>query len=231
MQLKLATVFALFLITLNNQASEFKLKIGTQIPLQYNLGAEFNANKYIGVSGNFGVLTKPYDKAILGILKAFGTEEVYIEIIQSAFALGLVGDFGFTIHCNKKNYFRLFGQYVALSADDTPVDLIETYYNINLDGNRFNRNNEINLSMKSNLLQAGLTYGHSFALPNPRMKIDLELSVSKNISANTELFLNQNYLLNASTLINSDLEKMYFDYAYIPSINIYFTYILKQHKK
>lgn len=207
-------------------ASEFKLLIGTQIPLQYHIGANYDFNKRIGLTANFGILTQPYDKAILEVLGAFGTDEVYLNMIQNAFNRGYISDLGVQFYINRKNYLRIFGQYVSLSASDAPKDLLESYYGISFGSGLLAGNNAVNVEMKSSLVQLGLLYGHSFAFKGNNWKINLELGASKNISSNTELYMDSKVLNQASALINGDLSEIYFDYAYIPTLNLALVYTL-----
>ena len=77
------------------------ISLGTQIPLKYDLGFEYKFLPKFSSNLNFGILTKPYDAAILGIIQAFGLEEGYINMIGNAFKLGLVTDLGFRFHHKK----------------------------------------------------------------------------------------------------------------------------------
>jgi hypothetical protein len=198
------------------------ISLGTQIPLKYDLGFEFKFLPKFSSNLNFGILTKPYDAAILGIIQAFGLEEGYINMIGNAFKLGLVTDLGFRFH-HKKNYFGIFGQHIYMFAQDTPNELVESFLDIDLDfykktkiGSKF----DLDLTLQSVLYQVGILYGRRFELKNPKFEIRTEFAVSKNVYSKSKLFIEDKERTELSALIDAELKPIYMDYTYIPSINV-----------
>jgi hypothetical protein len=209
---------------------EHRFKIGTQIPFQYNIGYE---NRFTGrFSANLqaGILTKPYDQAIINIMSKLGVGDVYIRVLESAFKFGFVGDLSGRYHFGK-NYTGIYGQFIRLSGQDTPSGLVESAFKVNLSNYPRKRNQPIpaageNLFIQSSLVQLGILYGRRFLFKDPQWEIHAEFSISKNISSQTKVTSETREVVNLQTLINNELVSLYKDYAYIPSLNVYLVYKL-----
>lgn len=231
--MKKITFLTLILLGLNLSAkAQLRVLAGTQIPVQYNVGLDYQFAKRWAVNAHIGVLTKPYDQIILNIIEGFGTDEVYIRMIENAFQFGVVTDIGLRFHLNKKNYLGIYGQYIALSAQDTPQEVIESFFGVNLTtfpriGGLRNINNNIDLLLKSNLLQLGLTYGRVIPLTS-RLDLRLEFDISANIGSSSTLSSNTRNLTNLSTTVDNELSTFYRNYAFVPGITIHFAYLLSK---
>jgi hypothetical protein len=203
-------------------AQKTNLQIGSQIPLNYSLGVEHEFGPKFSAAIHFGILTQPYDKAIMGILKSFGTDESLVNTIGDAFNIGYIvqTSLKFNFH---KSYIGLVPSYYYLRANDAPADAIESYYGITLP---FGIGSKKTYTIKSNLYNIGLLYGHRFTLKNPHMEIRLELEVVKTAASSSSLWNDSEKLDKISEKVDNKLNGYYMTYGYLPSLNIYWVYKL-----
>lgn len=214
------------------EAQTLTICAGTQAPLKYDAGLDFKFAKRFSVSAGAGVLTRPYDKAILNIIEAFGLEEGYVNMISNAFSYGMVYDGGIRFHY-RKNYFGVYAQYINLAAQDAPQDLVESYLGIDLSPYRKPKpfvTKNIEVALESNLLQLGVLYGRRFVFKNPKFEIRTELGISKNITSQSYFYIDGSKSESLSEVTNEELKPIYMDYAYIPTINLYLVYNLWSKK-
>lgn len=78
-------VLFIFFFTNTAFAQKSSIQLGTQIPLLYSIGYEFDIGNRISLNTQIRILTKPYDVAILEILKLSGSEESLVNTIGEAF--------------------------------------------------------------------------------------------------------------------------------------------------
>lgn len=211
-------------------AQGFAVTLGTQVPLQYNIGLEYEFSKRITGSLSLGVLTKPYDKIILQAMNALGTDEALTNTIGTAFSYGLIVQPGVHWHFSKKYYAGIYGQYMYLQANDAPKDLIESYYGVTLTAPKAPRNQppESDLIVSSNLYNAGLLIGRRFFFKNPRLQARIEVALAKTLYSYSSVSSTNYYLSNLSSEVNTELSYYYWNYGYIPTLNIYLSF--KLHK-
>jgi len=192
------------------------LQIGTQIPLIYSVGYEYKTNGKFAFNVQTGILTKPFDKAILSILKMFGTDEAIVSTIGDAFNYGFVVQPAVKYIFNKYYAGISFSNY-TLVAKETPKDAIQNYYGVTLPPRR----QSLPLSLKSNLSNVGVSFGRRFSFENSRIILLTEISLSKTFYSGSKLMTDSKDLTNLSTLINKELNSYYIDYGYLPSINLF----------
>lgn len=201
------------------QKSGFQL--GTQIPLMYSIGYEFDINNKFSFNTQVGILTRPYDVAILEILKLTGTEEPLVNTIGEAFSFGFI--FQPTVkYCFKRYYIGAYYSYYSLNARETPTDAIENYYNIYLPDRINNRTNEF--SLNSRLHNIGLLFGRKIELKNPNFELRLELAFAKTIKSKSKFSSESGDISTISSLIDDELNSYYINYGYLPSFNIFLSF-------
>jgi len=219
-------VLMLFALMQKAQSQELNLNAGTQFPLQYTAGMELKFHEKWAMQGHAGVLTQPYDQLILGLLERLGTDEFYINITEQAFQFGLVGEAGFSYFFNARNYIGVFGQYIDLTGADAPLDLIRSQYSASVPltmlAEMLTSNNE--LQLQSSLLQAGVSYGRIFPLSSPHFSLRTEIALSKHLTSSSTVSFEGATLTRLSETIDQDLGAAYKKYAYIPTLNLYFTW-------
>lgn len=223
--IKSLTTFLFLGIVISLQAQRQIISIGTHIPLNYSVGYEyFNAKENFSGSIQTGILTKPYDKAILDIIKMFGTDEAIASTIGESFSHGFVFQPTMKYHFTK---FYIGGTYsfYSLKAKDTLADAIEAYYSIPLNLRFVDRNN---LILKSQIHNVGVLIGKEFKFKkNDSLSFITEFMFQKSFYSKSWLDMDSNYdfkLINQS--INDELSAIYLAYNYLPSINIILAYQL-----
>jgi len=229
------SLLIIFFLINKSFAQKNYILLGSDVPLQYALGYEYKPIKWLGIQAKVGVLTKPYNQAILGIMSLFGTDDKIVKIIDGAFNMGTLGTLTLNFHA-KKWYYGLQVQYISLSASDVPDHLVANYfgYNFNPVGvlNVALPTPKVSITMQSNLLQAGACIGRRVTIA-PWAEARFELAFAKNIwnksSVNTSNINQTIFGLQHSSqylegAINNKLNKTYTQYAYTPSINIYWVF-------
>lgn len=219
------TICTLLFSTTQLFSQRAHLQIGTQIPLNYSVGFEYQiiSNRLAG-NMQVGILTSPYDAAILEILKAFGTDEALTNTIGNAFSTGIIAQPSVK-YCWKKNYIGLNYSYYGLKALEAPVEAIETYYDTDIPERNTNKKE---FTLKSNLSNAGLFYGRKFTFKEyPKLGLNLELALQKTFSSNSKLEgFSRREPERLNTLISDELNTVYLAYGYLPSVNIFFVYTI-----
>ena len=232
--------FAVFILlfTINTvlYGQQHHVIIGSDIPLQYAVGYEYKPVRWLGIQTKAGLLLAPYDQAILGIMELLGVEQGIIKMINESFNFGSIAQLGVNFHA-KKWYYTIHAQFISLNASDVPSNLIENYYGYNLRPIDFANSMSLSrrgveITMKSNLLQAGVGFGRKIAL-NKWAELRLELMAGKNVWSNTNINVNNvkgtvyGLLFDEEDLKNeleNDLEETFKKHAYTPSVNAYLTF-------
>jgi hypothetical protein len=223
-------ILSLFVLLLSpfirSQGSE--LAIGNQIPLIYTIGYEHKLKQPFSLNMQVGLLTKPYDKAILSTLKLFGTDEAIINTIGDAFTYGLCLQPTFKYHY-KKNYFGVYYSYYNLNAKDAPIQAIESYYGFSIP-TRTSRTERI-FNLVSNLHNAGVMYGRRIAFKNLKLELRLEFAIAKTFASTSFLYGSSGFSNpTLNSLIDQKLGTYYLQYGYLPSFNVFFVYKFNAEK-
>lgn len=213
--------FFLFLVFLFAQtfAQKTQLQIGTQIPLNYAFGIEHSfAEDKFSANLQVGYLTKPYDIAILEILKLLGTEEAIVNTIGDAAMYGVVFQPTFKYHF-RTFYTGLTYSLYTLKAKEVPSEAIENYYGTSIP----NRRDRI-LNLQSNIHNIGLLIGKQFPFgENRNSGLKVEFSIQKSFTSSSKLYANgNNDFTRLNTQISDELNQYYVDYGYLPSINVFY---------
>jgi hypothetical protein len=219
----------LLLVLINSAviAQKHSLKLGTDIPLQYAIGYDFQVSQKVSVGAKFGLITTPYDEILLGLFELFGANERVIEVIRNGFDKGLVFELGGNYHLKGNHLVGLSGQYVDLRASEARADAIETLLNISfssLHGPLKNIVPDDIIYLKSSLYQLVFRYGWEKQLKNPRFKIRPEVSLSINLGSNTNIRSDLYDVSEVEDDVNKSLKEFYHRNAYIPTFGLYFVY-------
>ncbi len=200
------------------------IKAGSEIPLQYAIQYEMRTGNSFSVNAQFGVLTDPYNDAIIFTLESFGVDDKTIRLIENAFQFGLIIDVGVNYHFGK-NYMGVYGQWINLTAADTPFELVENYLGISFPIPPFIPDFVPEVSLQSELFQLGLLYGRRFSFKNhPAIEIHTEFAVSKNLGSRSKLSSENVEVDFVNDQVDKELDAIFSDYAYIPTLNIFFVY-------
>lgn len=203
-------------------AAQQRIKALAEIPVQFGVGYEGNVSKRFSISVQGGVLTNPNSDLIINVLEKFGTDPDIILIIEDVFKFGLVGEVGVNYNFGK-NYVGVFSQFINLRGKGTTPDPIEEYFDTTFPLFPGNPDN-IDLKMRSSLLQGGVLYGRRFPLKNEHFEIDLEFGFSANLWSKSTLSSERRDLTEISERLDEELDYYYSRYAFVPSLSVIFVY-------
>jgi len=215
-------VFTLLLIPLLGNAQKNRVKVLAEVPVQFGVGYEGHVSKNFSISVQSGVLTDPNSDLIINVLEKFGTDPEIILIIEDVFKFGLVGEIGVNYNFGK-NYVGAFSQFINLRGKGTTPDPIENYFDTTLP--LFPGSSEdIDLKMRSSLVQGGVLYGRRFPLKNEHFEIDTEFGFSANLWSKSKLSSERRDLSEISNRLDEELDYYYSKYAFVPSLTVIFVY-------
>ena len=228
-------------LSIEGQAQFLRAKIGTDIPMQYLIGLNYQQGKIISGDLSVGYVGTPYNGDLYRVINVPTEHQARKEFLMETtddgwvFGIGANANFG-------KWYAGLFGQHITLNASATyeylltsdlytnelsqdEKDLISFFVNsgaaedINLLGTSFNLSDE--MKVKTQIFQAGLKIGRRFFFKNPRWEIRTELAFSKNIYSKTnstydealfnDVISTYNALKENPALLENPLVKDYLD--------------------
>lgn len=217
---RFSILIVLLFLTILIKAQKNKLWVGTQIPLCYQLGYEHKLSNQLGIDFRIGIITKPYDKAIISILEVFDFDELLLKTAGDAFQVGY--NFQLTPKWYfRKIYFGTYYSYFLLRAKDRPADIIEKLYQVEIDGGRIDNRY---LTLSSSLHNIGVLVGYPIPLINPSWEFNVELALAKTIASKSKLSGESGEFAYASEIANEQLNEYYLKYGYEPSLNIYLIY-------
>jgi hypothetical protein len=201
------------------QSQNSGVYLGVDVPLYYSLGYQQQLSSQFSVDGQVGLLTKPFDKLILNTMKMFDVNEVLLNTIGDKFSWGFTMQAKINWHI-KKSYIGLTYSYLLLKVKGWPGDELQSYSAYEFLLSRYH-----DITLTSQLHNAGLLYGRVFNFANPRYSVRLELSVLKTFYSKTVLKDNDgDELSRLSEIIDRELDEYYLEYGFLPSLNIYFMY-------
>lgn len=220
---KILTVFFTLQLQVIN-AQNLHFKVGTDIPYQFSIGIGVE-HKSFGLAFETGVLTPPYSNAILNIIEALGTDELYINLLNSSFSFGSMNALQphYLLGKNKNWAMGLDLRYDFLTASDAPTDVIEQLLERNL-FTPLQRNRTVSMSL--GLLGTGLRLSRRFPLGKTNNhQVQIELSAIKHIGTITNVQLNnlESEVLSkeVNTLLWDDVFK---PYGYVGGLGVKYIY-------
>jgi hypothetical protein len=219
---KYVTIFLILSLSQNyafTQKSE--IFAGTDIPLFYTVGYRYTIGQF-KLDFKSGVLTKPYDKAVLKILDIFDTDQVLLNTIGESFSVGYNLQPALRWHTGKY-FISVHYSYLGLHANNSPVTAIEDHYGIT-----FPDRQAKTFTLESALHNAGFTAGREFNPNWPGFSLNLELSFAKTFKSFSKVKnIEGDELRFISGILNDELDYYYKKYSYLPSINVYLVYHIK----
>jgi hypothetical protein len=211
-----------------------ELMIGTQVPIQFTAGYQYNASDRFAIRGQFGLLTPPYNKVILRSMEAFGFDKKLSRAVDEAFRQGLVGTLAPQLRFGSHSVV-LQGQYVSLNGSITLQRAAALYLDRelpDLSGIPFLPVATPTLNTRSNLFLLGLGYGWRISPPDSRVSVQLEAGFSKILGSSNKFSSNIGVLDRTGLVqgvygqMDNRLKDSYRDYGYVPSLSVYLVYAL-----
>lgn len=211
------------------QQTSPSIMVGTQIPLQYTLGFNYPFSPVISARAQVGLLTKPYDRMMLGIMENFGLEKNLGRLIEKSLDHGLMFTLGGNYHIGK-NYIGIFGQHARLKGDISLENAAIAYFDSDLSFLSPFGMSLLEVSARSNIYNVGILYGRKIILPNPRFEILAEAGIAKVLLSKNYFSTNQRLVEQLPLVkqvyrnMDRDFQEAYLRYGYIPTINLYLNY-------
>jgi hypothetical protein len=214
------------------QQSRSSVFAGTQFPLQFTAGYQYQVHPLISVRAQAGAMTHPLDKIFLYSMEQSGLNKDLSRIIKESFDIGYLGTAGVNIHY-RRYYLGVYGQLVHLRGQGRLTEALYTYYRNDLppippefqpllDG--------LQLKWQSNIWNAGILAGRKFVLPKPRLAVHTEVGFTRTFSA-SNAFASNNTFLDQTTLadqiyarLDYEFKEAFRKYGYYPSVNLYLFY-------
>ena len=220
--------YQVFSLSESRAEGRHSLFMGTQVPLQYTAGYEYRFVDRFSANFQAGILTHPYDEAILGIVQLFGVDDSLRSIIDEAFDLGVIVEGGIKYDFTENNYLGAFGRWVHLEGGGTAAELLGAYFKRDISPlRRSGYRAPLELTLQSDLYLFGILYGRRIRFSNPRFELALEFGVSKSF-ASTSAFESNRPHLDATDAVRAlyaglskDMKSAYREYVYVPTINFF----------
>ena len=201
-------------------AQEHRLYLGTQVPLNYSVGYEYQHSPPLSWNIHTGVLTVPYQTAIAEILKALGTDRALAHTIEDEFDIGYHLQPSLKYYLGR-TYLGLSYIYQSLWAKNLSSESIENYYGVQLPSRPFRTNA---FTLNSNLHNLGFFVGRIVNLGLTNWQLHLELGAYKTIASESRLNAEFGETSIVNPLIDSELGAYYRKYGYLASANFYLAY-------
>jgi hypothetical protein len=152
----------LFSLVSKGYSQNFAVSIGTDIPYQHYLGVQLETRK-IDFSYRTGLLVPPYSDALLGIIQGIGADQVYVDLLETAYDFGWMNSLGAYYKFGQQQSWYAGAEFRVdyLTASSTPEDLIEA-----ISGQSIRRinNREVELALGVINFATGLRIGKEFSL-------------------------------------------------------------------
>lgn len=213
------------------------VKVGTQIPYQFNVDLAYNFSKRVSAELEIGVIPTSFGKIITANMGELGMNADRLTLIEGFFTTGQVLGLGINYRFNDHAYVKLMGQMVDMTPQGIDMNLFNTIYDVSFaEYEQMNDANELvplQLMIKSRLYNMSIFYGRKLFDITERLSLYSELGLVKPIKVNN-YFWPQNYrlsevqpFLEKIESANKDLQDQFLKYTFIPTVNIYLYYRLK----
>lgn len=205
------------------QSQQVSFTLGTDIPYQHYVGVEWQKDN-VKVPVRTGILVPPYSNMILTIIEQLGTDEIYIQMLESSYEFGWMNSIGLQFMLGEQRNWYLGAEFRIdnLTANDTRAELVEAVIGESL----LNRwlNPEIKLGLTS--YAAGIRLGREFVFGDTKNHgIRLEFSASKLIETESHLEINGNPADNLNQILDDLLwYDVFKPYGYVGGIGIAYVY-------
>lgn len=231
----LCVLFMLGTYRMQAQPKELYAMAGTQFPLQYTAGIQYQFHPHFSASIQAGLLTKPYDKYLLYCMEVAGLSKTLSNIIEKSFKRALLGSIGVNYHI-KKYYAGIYALGAQMQAEGPLLELANVYYKgklpADVDPALLVIAGNLRMNWESDLICAGILAGRKFTLPR-RFEFRTEIGFTKIMGSQSRYAVGYS-LVDESLLaqelysrMNDEFKKSYWKYGYIPSLNLYLVYKLK----
>jgi hypothetical protein len=190
----------------DSEAQYLRAKLGTDIPLQYAFGLNYQQGKFFSGEVGFGYVGYPYNGDLYKVINVPEKFQARKEFLMETTDDGWVFNIGVNGHY-KRWYGGVFAQQITLNASATyeyivgselfqeeltndQRNILNAFLSEDLE-QVINNQNVANVNLQDQMFtqsviwQMGGKIGRRFMFRNPRWEFRAELALSANISANT----------------------------------------------
>ena len=223
----LSGLFLLFSTQAN--AENLLVSVGTDIPYQFHAGASYDLNR-IRFSARSGILVEPYSSMTISLIGAFGVDEIYINLLESAYQLGSMNSISTQYLLGEKKLWYLGPEFRFdyLTAADTPVDLVESVTGESISTGSGPRagSKEVDLQMGLMMYAAGLRVGRAIPFgEGQKHNLLVDLSFHKHYSTKTSLYINEEQPEKLNEMLDELLwEDVFLPYGYLGGLGLSYSY-------
>jgi len=211
----------IMLLSAKGLAQKHSIEIGTQVPLNYFVGYQYEIAPHVSAGAHIGLLTEPYSSVMLSVIEAFGTDPQMTTIMEGAFKVGVVQGINAQWNWKKSHIGPYYDAYI-LTAAETPEVIIEQITGQQIPDRP--RQQPKDLKLAETMHQLGLKYGRVFELNGP-WAIQTEAGCSFNIGAKSKLTsASGRELQRVGQLVDEELKSYLKSYAYLPFVSVALTY-------
>lgn len=228
------SIQTILILSLQAQNRRAALQIGTQFPLQYGVGVEYQFNKRISSYLQAGLLTKPYDEYLIHSMELSGLKKDLSRIMRRSFDRGLFLNLGTNYHFDKY-YAGVFGQIGNMHGKGPLLEMANIYFKGKLpevDPTWLILAENLQMNWRSKVIDAGLIVGRRFLFSDSRFELRTEFGLTKILASNSK-FTVGNSLIDDTPLaqefytkLKKEFKDAYWKYGLLPSLNLYLVYKL-----
>ncbi|MCK5857490.1 MAG: hypothetical protein KAG64_08370 [Bacteroidales bacterium] len=239
---KLYIIFILFLSVIilspqlvHAQRSQQGVHFGIKAPYSYNFGYYQRFNTRWAMHADVQVITFPFSQTPTAYMKMWGADPKLVAILEEPFSIGAGVDLGLHYYFgsdNRRYYVGTSAQWMNLLKRDISDEVINEAFDVDLDGHEFpvgpipKSDSKKPLTLNTNYVQLGFFAGKKWQLHNREWQLRLELGFSMNIYSHHNLQSDYRYITPVAIQANEELQKMMHRYAWFPTLNVFFIYII-----
>ena len=218
--------YILLKLTPTVESAEYSVQIGSDLPYQNGIGLSRDRGP-IRISLRTGILYGVYSDLTLNLISVLGTDEVYIDLLESSFGFGFMNSIGaYYLFC-KKNVWYIGPEirFDYLQAADTSSELVESITGSSIQNTPGPLSQEPNISLQLAMYAVGVRMGRTFYLAENH-HIDIELSLYKHYNTNTRFFINEDESQRLTSILDPLLwEDVFLPYGYLGGIGLSYRYL------
>lgn len=230
---KVLIIILLLFVSATSFAQTHRLKFGTQIPISFALGYEYQFKNKLTGGLQVGVLTSPYTEFFTSMMRNWGMSVEMKNILEEAttYAIVVQPSVGYTF--NEKYHIELFGQHVFGPATTPPITSFLSFFGTTAEEYQDLIDLiplETELEISARLYYVGLQIERRFQLKNPKWEFRLGVGFTSNIRTRNTLKieqrgsvqLGQDVIDDITLQVNEEIRDTYLKYAHIPVVNVMF---------
>lgn len=225
--------------TLQAQKGDQAIRVGLKLPFTYDIGYYHRFSNRIGMHASAQIVTIPFSGVSIGMMNLFGADPNITAILEEPFSIGAGIDHGWHYYFgtdNRRYYGGISAQWMSLLKRDIEDKTIDKAFAgedngcPTLDKCPVNPVQQIAgskpLTLNTNYVNIGLTFGVIFQLANKNAELRLEGELSKTIISRHHLQSDYRFITPIAERTNEALKESMNKYGWFPSLNIYYIYKL-----